>query len=135
MALRRKKALKLLVDGQPAATLVTTKVGPSLFQRLSALIENLVRLGIRLAGIGFRAGGAGLAATGVAHFIAPQPFESLSKVAFPEDTRRWVYQNGVTELLLGLALAFRRTRIVGSLGGLAYIGFLVSRLIGNANKS
>lgn len=127
MALRRKKALKLLVDGQPTATLVTTKVGPSLFQRLSVLIANLIR-------IGFRAGGAGLAATGVAHFVAPQPFESLSKVAFPEDTRRWVYQNGFTELLLGLALAFRRTRIVGSLGGLAYIGFLVSRLIGNANK-
>ncbi|WP_078309034.1 MULTISPECIES: hypothetical protein [unclassified Mycobacterium] len=128
MALRRKKALKLLVDGQPTATLVTTKVGPSLFQRLSVLIANLIR-------IGFRAGGAGLAATGVAHFVAPQPFESLSKVAFPEDTRRWVYQNGFTELLLGLALAFRRTRIVGSLGGLAYIGFLVSRLVANANKS
>jgi hypothetical protein len=128
MALRRKKALKLLVDGRPTATLVTTKVGPSLFQRLSVLIANLIR-------IGFRAGGAGLAATGVAHFVAPQPFESLSKVAFPEDTRRWVYQNGFTELVLGLALAFRRTRIVGSLGGLAYIGFLVSRVIGNAGKS
>lgn len=127
MALRRKKALKLLVDGQPTATLVPTKVGPSLFQRLSVLIANLIR-------IGFRAGGAGLAATGVAHFVAPQPFESISKVAFPEDTRRWVYQNGFTELLLGLALAFRRTRIVGSLGGLAYIGFLISRVIGNANK-
>ncbi|OHT86670.1 hypothetical protein [Mycobacteroides saopaulense] len=127
MALRRKKALKLLVDGQPTATLVSTKVGPSLFQRLSVLIANLIR-------IGFRAGGAGLAATGVAHFVAPQPFESISKVAFPEDTRRWVYQNGFTELLLGLALAFRRTRIVGSLGGLAYIGFLISRVIGNANK-
>ncbi|WP_255801812.1 hypothetical protein [Mycobacteroides abscessus] len=127
MALRRKKALKLLVDDQPTATLVTTKVGPSLFERLSVLIANLIRLG-------FRAGGAGLAATGVAHFVAPQPFESISKVAFPEDTRRWVYQNGVTELLLGLALAFRRTRIVGGLGGLAYVAFLVSRLIGNANK-
>ncbi|AIC72405.1 membrane protein [Mycobacteroides abscessus subsp. massiliense str. GO 06] len=90
-------------------------------------MANLIRLG-------FRAGGAGLAATGVAHFVAPQPFESISKVAFPEDTRRWVYQNGVTELLLGLALAFRRTRIVGGLGGLAYVAFLVSRLIGNANK-
>lgn len=128
MALRRKKALKLLVDGQPTATLVTTKVGPSLFERLSVLIANLIR-------IGFRAGGAGLAATGVAHFVAPQPFESISKVAFPEDTRRWVYQNGFTELLLGLALAFRRTRIVGSLGGLAYVVFLVSRLVGNASKS
>ncbi|OHU30427.1 hypothetical protein BKG76_01260 [Mycobacteroides franklinii] len=128
MALRRKKALKLLVDGQPTATLVTTKVGPSLFQRLSVLIANLIR-------IGFRAGGAGLAATGVAHFVAPQPFESISKVAFPEDTRRWVYQNGFTELLLGLALAFRRTRIVGGLGGLAYVAFLVSRVIGNASKS
>ncbi|MGY0479577.1 hypothetical protein ACW5SQ_09585 [Mycobacteroides abscessus] len=128
MALRRKKALKLLVDGQPTATLVTTKVGPSLFERLSVLIANLIR-------IGFRAGGAGLAATGVAHFVAPQPFESISKVAFPEDTRRWVYQNGFTELLLGLALAFRRTRIVGSLGDLAYVAFLVSRLVGNASKS
>ncbi|MDM2495808.1 hypothetical protein PP564_06895 [Mycobacteroides abscessus] len=128
MALRRKKALKLLVDGQPTATLVTTKVGPSLFERLSVLIANLIR-------IGFRAGGAGLAATGVAHFVAPQPFESISKVAFPEDTRRWVYQNGFTELLLGLALAFRRTRIVGSLSGLAYVAFLVSRLVGNASKS
>lgn len=128
MALRRKKALKLLVDGQPTATLVTTKVGPSLFERLSVLIANLIR-------IGFRAGGAGLAATGVAHFVAPQPFESISKVAFPEDTRRWVYQNGFTELLLGLALAFRRTRIVGSLGGLVHVAFLVSRLVGNASKS
>ncbi|MUM16023.1 hypothetical protein FZI91_12310 [Mycobacterium sp. CBMA271] len=128
MALRRKKALKLLVDGQPTATLVTTKVGPSLFERLSVLIANMIR-------IGFRAGGAGLAATGVAHFVAPQPFESISKVAFPEDTRRWVYQNGFTELLLGLALTFRRTRIAGALGSLAYAGFLASRLIGNAGKS
>ncbi|QLY33247.1 hypothetical protein [Nocardia huaxiensis] len=75
--------------------------------------------------------GLGLAGTGAAHFTAPGAFEPVTKLAFPQDTRRWTYSNGMTELLLGLAIAFRRTRVIGVVGFLAYVAFLGSRFTGN----
>ena len=68
-----------------------------------------------------------VAATGVAHFAAPDFFEGVAKTAFPDDARTWVYRNGAAELALGLALIAKPTRKLGTLGLLGYMGFFVSR--------
>lgn len=70
-----------------------------------------------------------LAATGAAHFAKPEVFEQLTKSAFPEDTRNWVYRNGATELGIGLAMMGRKTRKLGVLALLGYVGFLGSRAV------
>jgi uncharacterized membrane protein len=72
-----------------------------------------------------------VAATGVAHFATPETFEPLTKAAFPADTREWVYRNGATEFAIGTALVLGRTRRLGILGLLAYLGFLGSRAAAN----
>ncbi|SDD66649.1 DoxX family protein [Actinokineospora iranica] len=72
-----------------------------------------------------------IAGTGAAHFAAPQVFEPVSAKAFPKDTRQWVYRNGATEIVLGAAVAGRRTRKLGVLGLLAYAGWLGSRVLAN----
>ncbi|SFB19964.1 hypothetical protein SAMN05216266_10672 [Amycolatopsis marina] len=69
-----------------------------------------------------------LAATGAAHFAAPQVFEPVSAAAFPEDTRSWVYRNGATELAIGLAVVNRRTRKLGFAAFAAYGAWLGSRV-------
>ncbi|WP_405484967.1 hypothetical protein [Nocardia sp. NBC_00511] len=79
--------------------------------------------------------GLGLAGSGAAHFTAPQAFDPLTKQAFPRSTRNWTYSNGFTELLLGLAIFFRRTRALGVIGLLAYVGFLGSRLAGSRSSA
>ncbi|QIS06973.1 hypothetical protein F5X71_35830 [Nocardia brasiliensis] len=77
-----------------------------------------------------RAFGLGLAGTGAAHFTAPRAFDPLTARAFPRATRRWTYRNGLTEMVLGLAITFRRSRPIGSVGFIAYLAFLASRLAG-----
>ncbi|WP_280407429.1 hypothetical protein [Nocardia brasiliensis] len=77
-----------------------------------------------------RAFGLGLAGTGAAHFTAPRAFDPLTARAFPRATRRWTYRNGFTEMALGLAITFRRSRPIGSVGFIAYLAFLASRLAG-----
>ncbi len=68
--------------------------------------------------------GLGLAATGLAHFAAPDAFVGVTKSAFPEDTDAWVKRNGATETALGLALMLPKTRRLGKLGLLGYVGWL-----------
>ncbi|HEX2314836.1 MAG TPA: hypothetical protein VHJ17_13930 [Thermomonospora sp.] len=68
-----------------------------------------------------------LAGTGALHFAAPRLFEPVSRLAFPEDTRRWVYTNGATEVVLGLAVAGERTRRAGLAGVAAYTLWLGAR--------
>lgn len=70
--------------------------------------------------------GLGLAGAGVAHFTAPKEFDRMTAIAFPTNTRRWTYQNGFTELVLGLAVAFRRTRPAGVIGLIGYVAFLLN---------
>ncbi|MFC9432920.1 hypothetical protein [Nocardia sp. NPDC057030] len=77
-----------------------------------------------------RAFGLGLAGTGAAHFTAPRAFDPLTARAFPHATRRWTYRNGFTEMVLGLAITFRRSRPIGSVGFIAYLAFLAARLSG-----
>ncbi|MDP9822480.1 hypothetical protein [Nocardioides massiliensis] len=78
-----------------------------------------------------RATGIALAATGGAHFVAPEIFEDLTQAAFPQDTETWIKRNGATEVALGLGLVSRRTRKLASVGLLAYVGHLAFRMAGN----
>ncbi|MBJ7353747.1 MAG: hypothetical protein JHC98_02895 [Thermoleophilaceae bacterium] len=64
-----------------------------------------------------------IALTGIAHFIAPQYFKDLTKVAFPEDTDEWIKRNGAIETAIGTSLAVGRTRL-GFLGLGSYVGWL-----------
>ena len=68
--------------------------------------------------------GLGLAATGIAHFVAPDAFVGITKAAFPTDTEEWVKRNGATETALGVALLLPKTRKLGVVGLLGYVGWL-----------
>ncbi|HEY3014214.1 MAG TPA: hypothetical protein VGJ41_03850 [Nocardioides sp.] len=70
-----------------------------------------------------------IAATGAAHFAAPKAFEPVSSLAFPNDTRSWVYRNGAAEVAIGAALMTRKTRKLGLAGLAAYGAFLGSRVV------
>jgi uncharacterized membrane protein len=65
-----------------------------------------------------------LAALGAAHFAAPDAFEEVTKMAFPENTKDWVMRNGATEAALGVAMMLKPTRKLGVLGVLGYTGWL-----------
>ncbi|WP_436496319.1 hypothetical protein [Actinokineospora sp. HUAS TT18] len=75
--------------------------------------------------------GISIALTGAAHFVAPQVFEPVSRLAFPEDTGQWIKRNGATEVAIGLALAGGRTRKAGVVGLAAYGAWLGSRVLKN----
>jgi uncharacterized membrane protein len=68
--------------------------------------------------------GLGLAATGLAHFAAPDAFVAVTATAFPDDTEEWVKRNGASETVVGLALMLPKTRKLGKLGLLGYLGWL-----------
>ena len=65
-----------------------------------------------------------VAATGVAHFAAPDAFEPLTARAFPKDTAEWVKRNGAAETGIGLAMMLKPTRTLGVLALLGYTGWL-----------
>ncbi|MFC8179784.1 hypothetical protein CH293_15585 [Rhodococcus sp. 14-2470-1b] len=71
-----------------------------------------------------KAFGIGLAATGAAHFVVPEAFEPITKRPFPKDTRDWITRNGATELVVGAAIAYPKTRKIGLVGLGAYVGWL-----------
>ncbi|MFC9973295.1 hypothetical protein ACFVH6_20620 [Spirillospora sp. NPDC127200] len=81
-----------------------------------------------------RAAGLALAATGAAHFAAPQMFEPISKLAFPQDTAAWIKRNGATELALGLALTTEKTRKAGLIGTAVYTAWLGARTAYNSKN-
>ena len=68
--------------------------------------------------------GVGLAATGLAHFVAPQAFLGITRAPFPDDTDTWVLRNGACETAVGAAIANPRTRTLGYVGLAAYVGWL-----------
>ncbi len=74
--------------------------------------------------------GLAIATIGLAHFAKPEAFESITKTAFPDNTRQHIAINGGIETLLGVALAApatRRLALIGSVGYLAYFGTNVIR--------
>ncbi len=72
----------------------------------------------------FKLFGIILAATGIAHFVKPDLFRDITKVAFPENTDAAIQQNGAIETTLGLAITCSKTRKLGFLGLAAYGGWL-----------
>jgi uncharacterized membrane protein len=71
-----------------------------------------------------RAAGLALAGVGLSHFVAPQIYEGMTKAAFPDDTRRHVYIDGVAETAIGLGIAAPATRkpaLVALVGYLLYL--------------
>lgn len=72
--------------------------------------------------------GLGIAATGAAHFVAPDAFRSITEGPFPDDTDAWIKRNGATELVIGVLIARKSTRKLGVLGLGAYGAFMASRV-------
>ena len=68
--------------------------------------------------------GISIALTGIAHFIAPEYFKDITKIAFPEDTDDWIVRNGAIETVVGASIAAGKTRRIGFLGLGAYVGWL-----------
>jgi uncharacterized membrane protein len=60
-----------------------------------------------------------LATTGVLHFAAPRPFDSIVPRSLPGSPRRWTYLSGVAELAVAAAVAHPRSRRAGGLAAAA----------------
>ncbi|MFI6312839.1 hypothetical protein ACIBEK_22270 [Nocardia fusca] len=63
-----------------------------------------------------------LLGTGVLHFVAPTPFDSIVPPQLPGKARSYTYWSGVAEIGVGTALLVPRTRRLG--GRLAALLFL-----------
>lgn len=63
-----------------------------------------------------------LGASGVLHFAAPRPYDSIVPRSLPGRPRAWTYASGAAELAVAAALAWPATR---RLGGLAAAGLFV----------
>ena len=55
-----------------------------------------------------------LSVMGVAHFVAPKPFDEIVPEAMPGSSRLWTYLSGAAELACAAALAHPRTRRTGA---------------------
>jgi uncharacterized membrane protein len=75
--------------------------------------------------------GLAVAGTGVAHFIKPELFASITEGPFPKDTDKFIKINGGLETAIGLGLALPQTRKL-ALGGLVgYGAYLAVNVIRN----
>ena len=72
-----------------------------------------------------------LAATGLAHFVKPELFQSITAPAFPDNTDRYIQINGSIETALGVGLAVRRTRRLALVGVVGYVAYLVTNAARN----
>ncbi|MFC0315968.1 hypothetical protein ACFQNE_13990 [Gordonia phosphorivorans] len=73
-------------------------------------------------------GGVGIAATGLAHFAAPDAFRGITEQAFPKNTDRFLMINGAFETVVGALIAVPKTRKAGLIGLGLYGGHLTSNL-------
>jgi uncharacterized membrane protein len=63
-----------------------------------------------------------LIGTGVGHFLAPKPFDTIVPAELPGDARFYTYASGVAEVGIGAMLIVPRTRRAGALAAvLLYI--------------
>jgi uncharacterized membrane protein len=56
-----------------------------------------------------------LGGSGVLHFAAPKPYDSIVPGVLPGSARTWTYLSGVAELVVASALAVPRFRRLGGL--------------------
>jgi uncharacterized membrane protein len=73
--------------------------------------------------------GLAIVASGLAHFISPQLIEPAAKPMFPNNTRRYVYVNGVLETALGLGLWARRSRRAAAVGLIGYAIYIAGNAV------
>lgn len=74
--------------------------------------------------------GVSLVGAGLAHFVAPQLFEPITKPAFPDDTARHIKVNGSIETAIGVGFLIPKTRklaVIGALGYVVYLGANAAR--------
>lgn len=73
----------------------------------------------------------GLMATGIglSHFIWPERFDSINRLGFPENPRRYVYINGAIETTIGLLLTYPPTRKASLVLSAAYVTHLGGNVI------
>ncbi|MDR3662314.1 MAG: hypothetical protein P4L86_18360 [Mycobacterium sp.] len=71
------------------------------------------------------------ALTGIAHFIKPELFTSITATAFPRDTGMHLQINGSIETALGLGLIVPKTRKLATVGVLGYVGYLAANAARN----
>jgi uncharacterized membrane protein len=77
-----------------------------------------------LAGIGF-------VLAGLAHFVKPELFQSITATAFPQDTDKHLKVNGSIETALGVGLIVPQTRKVATVGVLGYVLYLAANAARN----
>ncbi|MGV0795218.1 hypothetical protein [Mycolicibacterium sp. XJ1819] len=75
--------------------------------------------------------GLGVAGIGLAHFVRPQMFESMTAQAFPDNIRQHTYINGGIETALGLGLATVKTRKLALVGTIGYLAYLAGNAVRN----
>jgi uncharacterized membrane protein len=75
--------------------------------------------------------GLGMAGIGLAHFVKPDAFQSVTASAFPINTDQHIYIDGAAETVLGLALAVPKTRRLAVIGLLGYGGYLAANVLKN----
>jgi uncharacterized membrane protein len=79
-----------------------------------------------------RFSGLAIAGLGLAHFTSPRMWESITKAAFPRNSRQHVYTNGGIETVLGLSFSSRRTRSLATVGLIGYLAYLGGNAIRHA---
>ena len=75
--------------------------------------------------------GLTLAGAGLAHFVKPELFDSITEKAFGHSRRETIYTNGAIETALGLGLAARKTRKLALLGTVGYVVYLAGNVARN----
>jgi uncharacterized membrane protein len=75
--------------------------------------------------------GLGLAGVGISHFVKPQLFDSMTRQAFPKDTRQHIYIDGGVETVLGLGIAAPKTRKLALIGAVGYVAYLAGNVARN----
>jgi uncharacterized membrane protein len=75
--------------------------------------------------------GLAAATAGVAHFIKPELFESITKGAFPDDTVKAIKINGSLETAIGLGLAVPQARKLALVGLVGYGTYLAVNVVRN----
>jgi len=74
--------------------------------------------------------GAMLIGTGVGHFVAPKPFDTIVPAELPGSARFYTYASGVAEMGIGTMLLLPQTRRPGAL---AAIGLYLAVFPANIN--
>lgn len=66
---------------------------------------------------------------GAAHFVVPRLFDPVNRLGFPTRARSFTYVNGGLETLMGLLMAFPRTRRLSMFVSACYVAYLTVAIL------